>query len=547
MIKINSLNFKNLKKITKKIDFTKIMLAFIILTGLWLRLKNIDNMVWEQSGYDEHRDMLVAEHILNNKEHVIRGPLAAGGFNWLKTSPIYFYLVTALWSVTRTPPLFLKLWAVLLGLMPLLAYKISTSLKNKKLGLITAALFAFNGELIYESRQLLQPFLLPVFSLLFVWMLIKFKIKKHYSYLSWAIAFLLLPLHFHYGIFLTLPIGLFLIIYYWAELISEDFSWKNVLLPGFTMIVFGLLWIFLTYRTHLFDQFFFFVLNFSDHNKDFLTQTNNILQATITMIWRGQNSNKTLLITMFLTFIAFIKTKNNKKNWFKTSPVFLLSLSVLFMTISNGFVADTYLLALLPFFLIILAIGIYELFSINHLLGFLFLCIVLFQQYLYSLKEVTYYIPKESFYEQNFKISQVIFTDYFSSNKVNKEPNFALALLTTSGTLPFDGWGTSGFWFNLEKLTNKKLVKNTDYGVNSKPLVKNADIIYLICDHRTKKKLVKTECLDRFIDARDYLDPNYQKIFSSDTYTVWKFKIDGDKEKPRSSHLYNHVYKELMN
>lgn len=540
---MNKINYLNIKKVINKIDLTKLLLAFIILVGLWLRLKNIDYMVWEQSGYDEHRDMLVAEHIVNFGEHIKRGPLAAGGFNWLKNSPIYFYFVTILWSITKTPPVFMKLWAVLMSLLPLLAYKVGSIIKNKKLGLITATLFAINGELIFESRQLLQPFLLPVFSLLFLWMLIKFKIKKHYSYLSWAIVFLLLPLHFHYGVFLILPIGLFLILYYWSELISENFSWKNVLLPIFTMIIFGLLWIFLTYRVHLFDQFFFFVLNFSDHNKDFLTQANNIIQATISMIWRGQNSNKTLLITIFLTVIAFIKTKSNKKAWFKINPVFLLSLSVLFMTLSNGFVADTYLLALLPFFLVIIALGIYELFFINHLLGFLFLCIVLFQQYFYSLEAVSYYIPQKSFYEQNKEISKVIFQDYFPNNKINKEPNFALAILDTRKT-HFDGWGTSGFWFNLEKLTNTKLVKNTAYGVNTIPLVKKADTIYLICDHRVKNELIKIECLDKFTKVRDYLEPNYTKIFSSDTYTVWRFYIS-DVPKSQSSHRYNYVYKKL--
>lgn len=74
--------------------------------------------------------MLVAKHILLHKGHVTYGPLAAGGMNWLKNSPIYYYFIAVLWSVTREPLLLMYLWAVLMTIQVVFAYYIGKKFQD---------------------------------------------------------------------------------------------------------------------------------------------------------------------------------------------------------------------------------------------------------------------------------------------------------------------------------------------------------------------------------------------------------------------------------
>lgn len=529
-------------KFIKKIDFTLILLIAIFLLGLWLRLTNIDQLVWEQTGNDESRDMLVAEHIINYGEKVMRGPLAAGGFNWLLNSPIYFYFVTLIWSVTREPLLFMRVWALIMSTLPLVAYHIGKKILNKQLGLIAALMFAINVELIHESRQLLQPFLLPLFSSLFLLSLLKTKEDNNYFYLSAAIFFLLIQLHFHYGVLVILPIGLFLIAKYWRKLLIKDFSLKNVLIPIFTAFSVGILWLLLTYRKFIFDQLGFIILNFSHEKQPFLTKLSSISTNVLQMMfsWEHLYFSIPALVSLLLAAI-FIKDKKSKET---SKIVFLLASSAILMTISNGKISDTYLTAILPFFLILLSYGLYKIIKFNYALGMIVLAIITIRTFALNLYLANYLLPTRSYYQQKEEIAQVIYHDYFTNSR-NKSANFALAAI--DNMVPFDGWGTTGFWFHLEKMTQQKLTRLIDYGVNVQPTVSSADTIYLICDHRMSNSQTavlefNNYCLDKFTKVRNYLKPEPINIFQSKRFTVFKFGIQ-TKIMVQS---YNYVYPENL-
>jgi hypothetical protein len=528
----------------KKIDAHHLLLAAIVILGITLRFTNLDSMVWEQIGNDESRDMLVAEHIIKNGEKVMRGPLAAAGFNWLLNSPIYFYLVAIIWFFTKTPPAFMNAWALLLGLLPIAAYYIGKEIKNKQLGLISAAMFALNTELIYESRQLLQPFLLPIFSTLFLWMILKTHKNNNFFYISAAIFFLILPVHFHYGVLLTIPIGSILILKYWIKLIKKDSSLKNIVIPIFTFLSISVLWLLLTYRNFVFDQFGFFILNAEDSSPLFIQKIARISLKTEWMIFREKSMFFSIII-LFSTIFSSLMLERKKDDKNKIFTVFLLSLSLVFMFISNGYVADTYLLSILPFFLILISIGIYQIIKFKPILGLILLTAVLTKQYANSFEMTAFPYQDVSFYEQKKEMSKIILDNHLNNNE-SEDLNFALAFIKERNTLPFDGWGTSSFWFHLEEMTNERLTVITDYGVNIKPLVKNATAIYLICEHREHKRdwIIKSGqkiCLDKFMSVREYLDPNHEKIYQSKDYTIWRFNII-----KKTINNYNYVYKDLL-
>ena len=65
------------------------------------------------------------------------------------------------------------MWAMILSLSVIVAYKVGSSVFDKKTGLIFAAVISFNPELIYESKNLYQPYLLPLFSLIFLYFILR--------------------------------------------------------------------------------------------------------------------------------------------------------------------------------------------------------------------------------------------------------------------------------------------------------------------------------------------------------------------------------------
>jgi len=529
---------KLVNRLIKNINFHSALLVAIFLLGLWLRLSNIDQLVWEQDGNDENRDMLVAEHIVSYGEKIKKGPLAAGGFNWLHNSPIYFYSVAVIWSVTKEPLLFMKFLAITMSVFPLIGYQIGKKILDKNLGLITALMFAINVELIHQSRQLLQPFFLPLFSALFLLSILKTRKKNNYFYLSLSIFFLLIQLHFHYGVLIILPAGAFIIFKYWYELIKKDFSFKNFFAPIFTIASLGIPWLLLTYRKFIFDQFGFFIINFGHEKQPFFSKLGAISFNILSMMFSSEQVRFSIpIFTLLLLSAVFIKNKKaHKANWI----IFLLASSVLLMTLSNGNIANTYLVATLPFFLVLLSYGLYKIIKFNYFFGIILLTTIALRTFSINLYINKHSLPTTSYYKQKEQISRYIFNDYFQNNK-NKPANFALA--TIDDMAPFDGWGTTGFWFHLEKMTNQKLVQLVDYGVNIDPLVVKADTIYLICEYRYPVSAQEVRdftdfCLNKFTKVRNYLEPGKKRIFQSKRYSVWKFNINPKKIIP----TYNHVY-----
>ena len=72
---------------------------------------------------------------------------------------------------------FILLWSLFLSAQILIAYKVGKNFIDHRAGLLFAALIAFSPELIYESKNLYQPYFLPFFSLTFLYYMVK-KRKK---------------------------------------------------------------------------------------------------------------------------------------------------------------------------------------------------------------------------------------------------------------------------------------------------------------------------------------------------------------------------------
>lgn len=511
-------------------------LLLIFILGLGLRFYQLPQQVWEQGGYDESRDMLVARHIVQHGAHPNRGPLAAGGLNWLKNSPVYFYFVAGLWALAQDPINLMYLWAGLMSLQIGLAFLVGQELNDDLTGLLTAILVALQRQQIYQSRQLLQPFLLPISSLLFVWLLLKnFKDRRLWRLLI-AVVALFLPLHFHYGLFLLLPLGFIWIFYDWGQLLEQKSNFANIFLPWMALLGVLSSWLLMTYSRRPLDQFYFFVFNFRQQTESWFVSWQQTTNVLIDQLWPQLNYKAAFGLTLFLVIIGGLKLKDKTRH-LKYALALSLALSFAWASLFTTTTAGTYLLSAQVLFLPLFALGLRYLIKIKPISGWMTTILVLILTIIPTHKLLTEEVPTVSFYHQQQKIAGAI------QKEQGEKTDFALTGLNTRNSLPFDGWATSGVWFHLENLYQQKLVEVTNYGVNFSPLVAQARNLYFICDHRVKTEKVEAGCLKRFKQARDYLLPNEEIIFENKNYTVWQFEV-----KPSSKvRHYTHVYSELLN
>ena len=484
-------------------------LVGIVGLGVWLRFWSLDQHVWTQSGYDESRDMLVAEHILQYGESVSRGPLAAGGLGWLKNSPVYYYLIAVLWFFTATPVALMYLWASIHTGAVLLGYWVGKYMYDQVAGLILAASIAVNYQLIYGSRELLQPHLLPLFTLGFVLCAALYlnSAQRKWRYLVAAATCLLFPLHLHYGVLLIIPIGLVWVLHAWFLKIStqEITSYPSALLLPGVLLMLVLSWVFLSFTKVPFDQIYFLRFNQSRNNEVWIGSEIGQTLSHLDQMFGG-NSKVMMFVVLSALFIIYLwKRMSVLTRQLRLAPqpvvrfLLLLTTSYFLTLLYNGEVGGTYLLAVFPFFLITLAVLLRQVIEIHLGLGCLLTGVAFLSMSLSSWRIITTTVPEVSFHTQQHQVAEAIANHYTSMYQLKDvDPQFLVTWYTTTRNMPFNGWGTSGVWYYLEKFFATKLVVLNDAGVNHLPKASYPSMVYMVCDHREFSERIQVECLDRF-------------------------------------------------
>ncbi|MEK6923196.1 MAG: glycosyltransferase family 39 protein [Nanoarchaeota archaeon] len=187
-----------------------ILLVIIILLGAFLRLDNL-----EHTSFQSHviGDLELSEKILDGTYFPLSGLISGRHSEGVQQTfgPLFSYMLAI--------PLFIKdsyifavgFVAVLNILAVIIAYKFTAEFFDKRTALITAAFYATNPWAIFFSDIMTNAFVVPFFSILFIYSLFKFAIKKQDIYIIPAIILSALMLQLHLGT-LLLAILLFLTI-----------------------------------------------------------------------------------------------------------------------------------------------------------------------------------------------------------------------------------------------------------------------------------------------------------------------------------------------
>jgi len=183
---------------------------------------------------DLGRDALVAKRIIVDQKLTLIGPRASGGDFYL--GPFYYYFIIpplVLFGFSPLGPVYLTILFALLTII--LVYLVAGNFFSKKIAIVAAFLYAVSPPVVAYSRTSGNYTLLPFFSLLSVFFLWRWLLKKKLSDFGFLALFLGLSIQLHYSAMVLIFFSILVFLFY---KINPLFYRKHFLLG---IPIFGLL------------------------------------------------------------------------------------------------------------------------------------------------------------------------------------------------------------------------------------------------------------------------------------------------------------------
>jgi len=362
------------------------VLVIVLITGVFLRFYKLACFTTFLG--DQGRDAIVVKRILTG-EHLpaIGAPTSIGQ---VYLGPFYYYFITPWLWFFRLNPIGLAFGvAFFSSLYLLINYLIVKELFDKKIALISTIFLSFSSVLIDFSRFSWNPNLLPLFTLLTVYFVIKsLKTNKWYFFVLSG-AFLSFSIQLHYLIlFLCLPISIIYLIDLLRERKQLIHKFVYLFICLFSFILFSSPLIIFDFR-HQFLNSKNFIALFQSSGTNFLTKINSFFDSFYYLNLYSFNINLNkffvylLLLFLFIILFTLIKKGSSLKIF-----LFTFLLTILGMSLYGGPKYPHYFVVLYPLYYIIISYflvfpkeSLWEKYlTIFFLIGFIFLN---FQKYPY--------------------------------------------------------------------------------------------------------------------------------------------------------------------
>lgn len=224
-----------MKKVVRNLFKDKYFVAalIVILIGTVLRFYKLGEYATFLG--DQGRDALIIKRIVT-LEHLpaIGAPTSIGQ---VYMGPFYYYFIAPWLLLFNFQPVGLAVGvAFFSSLYLLINYLIIRELFNKTTALISTVLIVFSSSLIEFSRFSWNPNLLPLFTLLTVYFVIKSVKTGRWYYFALAGALVSFSNQLHYlALFMLLPVGLL----YLIQLLRKKVSLVNCLMFAVSCLIFS--------------------------------------------------------------------------------------------------------------------------------------------------------------------------------------------------------------------------------------------------------------------------------------------------------------------
>ncbi len=173
---------------------------------------------------DEGRDVLVLKRMFINHEFTLLGPITSVGGMYL--GPAYYYFIAPFFWFFGFDPVGPAIMVALVGVATIfLVYRVGSEFFSRATGLWAALFYATSPLVITYSRSSWNPNVLPFFSLLVIYGLLKVVVKKQWNWLFVASFSIGIALQLHYLALMFIVIYGFILLY-----LRKDLTVKRLVL-----------------------------------------------------------------------------------------------------------------------------------------------------------------------------------------------------------------------------------------------------------------------------------------------------------------------------
>ncbi len=342
-----------------KINKTSLFILALLVSALALRLYNLSNgmiFIGDQGWfYLSARDLLIKGII----------PLVGitSSHTWLHQGPLWTYMLALGFLIFKFNPLSGAYITIFTGLLSILAiYLVGANIFSKKVGLISAFLYAFSPLIVFYDRMPFDPTPIPLFTILYILAIYKW-IKGNIKYFPLILFLIAVLYNLELSTFILFFPFLLIFLYglikkkQWLTGLKNSriliYSALAVIVPMFPIIVYD--------STHGFTQTIIF-LGWTVYKPfSFLIKhssgsfTGNLYRV---LVFLGQNIQKLVLQSNFLislllfilssAYLIYLNAKNNFKIEEAKFVLFILLLFSFAGILANQTPSDAYLFILFP-------------------------------------------------------------------------------------------------------------------------------------------------------------------------------------------------------
>jgi hypothetical protein len=347
-----------------------LFLLFVSCCGLALRFFfTSQNLGWWD---DVSRDFMVGYHIFHYGERIVVGHFCSGLGHFLYYPPYYFYFVSLLVGIARTPLFTTLLFSTINAIAGIVFYFITKEVLDEKAAKLALIFFAFSYNLVLASSAILSVYLSVSLNLFGTLLFVK-GIKKNNFWLTLlSLGVLIFFSTVFYGSLPLILIYLIILTLHFKKDIRKVLgAW--LFTPVFLLILNIPLFFFFPAKALIID--FFSSDNLNLH-KNFMISIQSVLYSFYESFFHRQSLGVVLFFLLLLLMI-FKKSSDLKKIGL---PFAIIAVYFFLAIIKNGSFFDHYLLLTYPVYLFLLSHCLSALLKIgkSKIWLILFFCLCLF-------------------------------------------------------------------------------------------------------------------------------------------------------------------------
>lgn len=371
-INLNRYKSKFLK--WKRLNLFVLVLLFLI--GLFLRIYAINSNLF--FGYEQGRDFLaIKEIVMSHKLTLIGSKTDISG---IFHGPLYYYISSIPFILSKGNPMAVSIFYVILSsLMVFPIYVLGGFFGNKRVGILSAFIFAVSFQSIVYARWLSNPPLaIPLVILYFIFLYRFIRGSKKNLFFASITLGLLCQSEFLNIVFFSAITVLMIIVYF------HKFSNQNklylflcstfaILVSVGTYVIFDLRHNYLVTKS-----IFLLARGGTGYHLGFLqtiSQTMKVLMDTFTSTVSPFAFPLAVVFIIMGVYLFFKKITEGKKEFFMI-PIWLLT-PVFMLIILRHSVLDHFFVSLLPLFVILVALVIDSIWKKTPILGRIILAVVI--------------------------------------------------------------------------------------------------------------------------------------------------------------------------